>query len=66
MWAMDGSNADEIDTSNSFEDDMLQICSESEVPNQNLQTQRLRVVSWGGEVAKVAPFSTKGNSDMLF
>ena len=40
---MDGRNADEIDSSYSFEDDMLQICSESEVPNQNLKTQRLRV-----------------------
>ena len=39
---MVGSRADEIDSSYSFEDEVLQICSKSEVPNQKLKTQRLR------------------------
>ena len=40
---MGDSNADEID-SNSFEDDMLQICSKSGAPNQKLKNKEKRVV----------------------
>lgn len=43
---MDASYADEIDSSNSFEDYVLKICSKSGVPKQKLKNKEkgLRVV----------------------